>query len=62
MFKDGMEIVEEIGLYSEELISRRVKTIGMTGKAEWVTEIGDESVVKKGDDFLLREDDRNVYW
>lgn len=56
-----MEIVEEIGLYSEELISRRVKTIGMTGKAEWVTEIGDESVVKKGDDFLLREDDRNVY-
>ena len=31
VFKDGSEIVEEYGIYSEELESRRVKKIGMTG-------------------------------
>lgn len=55
-----MEIVEELGLYSEELMSRRVKTLGIIGKAEWVTEIGDEPIVKQSDEFLLRENDKNV--
>ena len=31
----------------------------MTGKEEWITEIGEEPVVKKDDDFLIKENDNN---
>ena len=42
VFKDGTEIVEEYSLYSEEIESRRVKKVSMTGKENWTTEIGEE--------------------
>ena len=59
VFKDGSEIVEEFGLYSEELESRRVKKIGMTGKEQWTTEIGEEIKPRSNDEFLIRENDNN---
>ena len=59
VFKDGSEIVEEYGIYSEELESRRVKKIGMTGKEQWTTEIGEEIKPKSNDEFLIRENDNN---
>ena len=59
VFKDGSEIVEEYGLYSEELESRRVKKIGMTGKEQWTTEIGEEIKQRSNDEFLIRENDNN---
>ena len=59
VFKDGSEIVEEFGLYSEELESRRVKKIGMTGKEQWTTEIGEEVKPRSNDEFLIRENDNN---
>ena len=59
VFKDGSEIVEEYGLYSEELESRRVKKIGMTGKEQWTTEIGEEVKPRSNDEFLIRENDNN---
>ena len=59
VFKDGSEIVEEYGLYSEELESRRVKKIGMTGKEQWTTEIGEEIKPRNNDEFLIRENDNN---
>ena len=59
VFKDGSEIVEEYGLYSEELESRRVKKIGMTGKEQWITEIGEEIKPRSNDEFLIRENDNN---
>ena len=59
VFKDGSEIVEEYGLYSEELESRRVKKIGMTGKEQWTTEIGEEIKPRSNDEFLIRENDNN---
>ena len=59
VFKDGSEIVEEYGLYSEELESRRVKKIGMTGKDQWTTEIGEEIKPRSNDEFLIRENDNN---
>ena len=59
VFKDGSEIVEEYGIYSEELESRRVKKIGMTGKEQWITEIGEEIKPKSNDEFLIRENDNN---
>ncbi len=59
VFKDGSEIVQEYGLYSEELESRRVKKIGMTGKEQWTTEIGQEVKPRSNDEFLIRENDNN---
>ncbi len=59
VFKDGSEIVEEYSLYSEELESRRVKKIGMTGKEQWTTEIGEEIKPRSNDEFLIRENDNN---
>ena len=59
VFKDGSEIVAEYGLYSEELESRRVKKIGMTGKEQWTTEIGEEIKPRSNDEFLIRENDNN---
>ena len=59
VFKDGTEIVEEYGIYSEELESRRVKKIGMTGKEQWITEIGEEIKPRSNDEFLIRENDNN---
>ena len=59
VFKEGSEIVEEYGLYSEELESRRVKKIGMTGKEQWTTEIGEEIKPRSNDEFLIRENDNN---
>ena len=59
VFKDGSEIVEEYGLYSEELESRRVKKIGMTGKEQWTTEIGEEIKPRSNDEFLIRENGNN---
>lgn len=48
-------------MYSEEIISRRIKKLKMTGKEEWVTEIGDSNLtVKKDDEFLIRENQNNV--
>ncbi len=55
VYKDGTEIVEEYGLYSEEIESRRIKKIGMTGKEQWVTEIGEEIKPRANDDFLIKE-------
>ena len=31
----------------------------MTGKEEWITEIGDSPVVKRDDEFLIKENDNN---
>ena len=59
VFKDGSEIVEEYGIYSEELESRRVKKIGMTGKEQWTTEIGEEIKPRSNDEFLIKENDNN---
>ena len=59
VFKDGTEIVEEYGIYSEELESRRVKKIGMTGKESWTTEIGEEIKPRSNDEFLIKENDNN---
>ena len=59
VFKDCSEIVEEYGIYSEELESRRVKKIGMTGKEQWTTEIGEEIKPRSNDEFLIRENDNN---
>ena len=59
VFKDGSEIVEEYGIYSEELESRRVKKIGMTGKEQWSTEIGEEIKPRSNDEFLIKENDNN---
>ena len=59
VFKDGSEIVEEYGIYSEELESRRVKKIGMTGKEVWTTEIGEEIKPRSNDEFLIKENDNN---
>ena len=59
VFKDGSEIVEEYGIYSEELESRRVKKIGMTGKEQWTTEIGEEIKPRSNEDFLIKENDNN---
>ena len=59
VFKDGSEIVEEYGIYSEELESRRVKKIGMTGKEQWTTEIGEELKPRSNDEFLIRENYNN---
>jgi hypothetical protein len=61
VFKDGSEIVEEYNLYSEEIISRRIKKLKMTGKEEWIVEIGDSNTSsKKDDEFLIRENQNNV--
>jgi hypothetical protein len=59
VFKDGSEIVEEYNLYSEEILSRKIKKLKMTGKEEWVTEIGEE-VKKTNDEFLIKENVNNV--
>ena len=59
VFKDGTEIVEEYGIYSEELERRRVKKIGMTGKESWTTEIGEEIKPRSNDEFLIKENDNN---
>lgn len=59
VYKNGMEIVEEYGLYSEEIFSRKVKKLKITGKEEWTCEIG-ESGQKKDEDFLIKENDNNV--
>ena len=59
VFKDGSEIVEEYGIYSEELESRRVKKIGMTGKENWTTEVGEEIKPRNNDEFLIKENDNN---
>ena len=59
VFKDGSEIVEEYGIYSEEIESRRVKKIGMTGKEQWTTEIGEEIKPRSNDEFLIKENDNN---
>ena len=59
VFKDGSEIVEEYGIYSEELESRRVKKISMTGKEQWITEIGEEIKPRSNDEFLIKENDNN---
>ena len=59
VFKDGSEIVEEYGIYSEEIESRRVKKIGMTGKESWTTEIGEEIKPRSNDEFLIKENDNN---
>ena len=59
VYKDGTEIVEEYGIYSEEIESRRVKKIGMTGKEQWTTEIGEDIKPRSNDEFLIRENDNN---
>jgi hypothetical protein len=59
VFKDGTEIVEEYGLYSEELESRRVKKLSMTGKEIWETEIGEAPISRSNDDFLIKENENN---
>ena len=59
VFKDGSEIGEEYGIYSEEIESRRVKKIGMTGKESWTTEIGEEIKPRNNDEFLIKENDNN---
>ena len=52
--------MEEFNLYSEEIVSRRVKKLKITGKEEWIVEIGDQLVTKKEDDFLIKENPNNV--
>ncbi len=48
-------------MYSEEIITRRYKKIKMTGKEEWVMEIGDPNLLtKKDDEFLIKENPNNV--
>lgn len=61
VYKDGSEIVEEYSLAAEEIVSRKVKKIKMTGKEEWTIEIGDTlAQPKKEEDFLIKENDNNV--
>lgn len=61
MYKDGTEIVEEYSLVAEEIVSRKVKKLKMTGKEEWFIEIGDTLITpKQTDDFLIKENDNNV--
>ena len=61
MYKDGTEIVEEFSLVAEEIVSRKVKKLKMTGKEEWFVEIGDTlAAPKKEDDFLIKENENNV--
>ncbi len=55
-----MEIVEEYSLYSEEIVSRRVKKLKMTGKEEWTIEVGETNIAKKDDEFLIKETGNNV--
>lgn len=47
---------------SEEIFSRKVKKLKMTGKEEWFVEIGDSTVTtaKKDEEFLIKETDNNV--
>lgn len=59
VYKDGREIIEEYGLYSEELESRKVKNISMTGKEIWENEVGDDHRAKTNDDFLIKENENN---
>jgi hypothetical protein len=49
-------------LPSEEIFSRKVKKLKMTGKEEWFVEIGDSTVTvaKKDDEFLIKENENNV--
>ena len=48
---------------SEEIFSRKVKKLKMTGKEEWFVEIGDSSgTTKKDDEFLIKENDNNVIY
>jgi len=48
-------------LPSEEIVSRKVKKLKMTGKEEWFVEIGDSlAAPKKEEDFLIKENDNNV--
>jgi hypothetical protein len=60
-FSDGNEIVEDYNLNTEELVSRRVKKVSMTGKEQWFVEIGSEPVTtaRKDDDFLIKENQNN---
>ena len=59
VFKDGTEIVEEYSLYSEEIESRRVKKVSMTGKENWTTEIGEEIKRNNNEDFLIKVNNDN---
>ena len=59
VFKDGTEIVEEYSLYSEEIESRRVKKVSMTGKENWTTEIGEEIRRNNNEDFLIKVNNDN---
>jgi len=59
VYKDGTEIVEEYSLYSEEIESRRVKKVTMTGKENWTTEIGEEIKRNNNEDFLIKENNDN---
>jgi len=48
-------------LVAEEIISRKVKKLKMTGKEEWIVEIGDTlATPKKEDDYLIKENENNV--
>ncbi len=46
-------------MYTEELLSRKVKKLKMTGKEDWTTEIGEEKKVGS-DEFLIKEASNNV--
>jgi len=59
VFKDGTEIVEEYSLYTEEIESRRVKKVSMTGKENWTTEIGEEIKRNNNEDFLIKVNNDN---
>lgn len=48
-------------MVSEEIFSRKVKYLKMTGKDEWIVEIGDETITNpKNDEFLIKENQNNV--
>lgn len=54
-------MIEEYNLNSEEIVSRKIKKLKITGKEEWFVEIGDpNSLVKKDDDFMIKENSTNV--
>jgi hypothetical protein len=49
-------------LYSEEIVTKRIKKLKITGKEEWVMEIGDPNLLtKKDDEFLIKENPNNVH-
>jgi hypothetical protein len=63
VYPSGKEMVEEYSLYTEEIVYRKVKVIKMSGKEEWIYEIGEEGgkTTSKGEtNFTIGESNSNV--